>query len=118
MSLNELTSQLFKEYHDKLNELTELQFRQAIVEAVSSGDFMVHVIKRPTGYMTIKKDGGGANIMHEQAVTYLPYRKVTNLEMKITRLEYALNMAIDELSKYPGEENAGHIIRSKWSLYE
>lgn len=67
--MREVISEMTKEYAIAVEELTEHQLAEAILQAIACGDFQKHI------------DRSGM-----QGVTYLPYRRVQELEAKIKEL--------------------------------
>lgn len=72
----EAAEEVYRAYNRELEKLTKQQFVEVLRQALASGDFMRHVLT-----------GGG------QRVTYLPYRRVDELEAKVKELEEALENA-------------------------
>ena len=67
--MREVISEMTKKYVIAVEELTEHQLAEAILQAIACGDFQKHI------------DRSGM-----QGVTYLPYRRVQELEAKIKEL--------------------------------
>lgn len=64
-------------------KLTEEQFIEAMRQAVACGDFE---------RLCLQPSWDGENFIHKQAVTYMPYRKVQELQSRIEELESRLSV--------------------------
>ena len=78
-----------------VERLTKEQFIEALTQAIRSGDFM--------RFITVQ--GGG------QSVTYEPFRKVRELEARISELESDGQRLRNRLNEADGREYLRHLYR-------
>ena len=91
---NLLMEQVYNDYKVAESLLTLDQFKDALVGAIKSGDFLIHCMQDglrpeivPELSLEKTKEGMSLSLVGYQGLSYIPYRNKRKLENKIEKLE-------------------------------
>lgn len=82
------------EFNNKQEDLTKEQFQDCLLEAIISGDFVRACTELKGGYYESPRNVPGLkgvmNISSSQSMTYIPYRRVGELEKQLDEMKVLL----------------------------
>lgn len=80
--IDDIIRSIAEKYHKDIEEITIMQFEDALLGAIKSGDFLSHV---QNVHIEIDKSGRLSK-EERRAMTYIPYRDKCELQEEINRL--------------------------------
>jgi hypothetical protein len=80
--IDEIIKSISEKYHKDVEEITIVQFEDALLGAIKSGDFLSHI---QNVHIEIDKSGRFSK-EERRAMTYIPYREKCEMQEEICRL--------------------------------
>lgn len=98
--INQYVKEVVNKYSEQVEQLTKVQFEDALIGAIKSGDFVRHVQGFHIGEQ-------------KQGMTYIPFREKEYLKLKIEKLKRLILLTDESVSG----EVVGDLTLKQWNSF-
>lgn len=100
-AISEIVNKAAQDYAAKADTLTKEQTAEALAQAILCGDFQLHVLDDTYG--GLPQWSTDEAVRSGQMVTYIPYRRVRELEEEVLRLKGMISRMVNLSENIKGE---------------
>lgn len=100
-TLEENMKDTFEHFYRKINHEYTESFSRLMIEAIKSGDFQVCIGLNRDSLIDNKNR---INLTHSYGMTYIPYREVSSLKLRLKEMQEKLDAAIEVIKFYGNDE--------------